>query len=430
MTGQSAPRRVVVVGAGVVGLSCAWFLQEHGVDVTVLDRSGVGAGASWGNAGYLTPAMVAPLPEPALLREGVRSLFTRGSPVTLSGRLSLTTLAFLAGFVRNSTAPRWRRGMASLGRLAVDSLGAFDELAKGGVPAELNECDIRIGLTARQDTAGLEHEFAAARSNGQDVSCRISVGHESPFSGQVTRVLHLEGQRFVASGPFLDALAGTVRERGGEIVEGAAGRLVGFGPDGLQVDTWAQPAYRADAVVLATGAWLPELAGRLGVRVPVQAGRGYSCSIRLSEPLAGPVYLPGVRVALTPYGDRVRVAGTMEIADRDAPLDRQRLKTILDSIRPLIDGVDRGDVRDPWVGSRPLTPDGLPVIGATNVPGVHVAGGHGMWGVTLGPITGKLLAEQIMTGSTPPELAPFDPLRGTSGRNIVRGSGNAVQGLG
>ncbi|MFG1905663.1 NAD(P)/FAD-dependent oxidoreductase [Kribbella sp. NPDC048928] len=415
MTGPSSPGRVVVVGAGVVGLSCAWFLQEHGVNVTVLDRSAVGAGASWGNAGYLTPAMVAPLPEPGLLREGARSLLTRGSPVTLNRRLSVTTLAFLAGFVRNSTASRWQRGMAALGRLAVDSLGAFDELAKGGVPAEVNEREIRIGLTAGQDAGDLEHEFAAARSCGQDVAYRTSVGHESPFSGRVTRVLHLEGQRFVASGPFLDALAGSVRERGGEIVEGAAVRSIGFGPNGLQVDTWAQPAYRTDAVVLATGAWLPELARRLGVRVPVQAGRGYSCSIRLADALAGPVYLPGVRVALTPYGDRVRVAGTMEIADRDAPFDRQRLETILDSIRPLIDGADWDDVRDPWVGSRPLTPDGLPVIGATNVPGVHVAGGHGMWGITLGPITAKLLAEQVATGATTPDLTPFNPLRARFG---------------
>lgn len=411
------PQRVVVVGAGVVGLSCAWFLQEYGAEVVVLDRSGVGAGASWGNAGYVVPALVAPLPEPALLREGVQSLLTRGSPITVSRRLSGTTLTFLAGFARNSTARRWRRGMAALSRLAVDSLGAFDELAKGGVPAELHERTIRVGFTAGQDTAGLEHELNAARAAGQDVSHRTSAGHEPPFSDRITHVLHLEGQRFVAPGPFLEALAGAVRERGGEIVEGARVRSLGFGPGGLQVDTWTGPPRRADAVVLATGAWLPELGRRLGFRVPVQAGRGYSCSVQLAEPLAGPVYLPGVRVTLTPYGERVRVAGTMEIADRDAPFDRRRLDLILSSIRPLIDGADGADwaewddVREPWVGSRPLTPDGLPVIGTTNVPGVHVAGGHGMWGVTLGPVTGKLLAAQIMTGTSAPELTPFHPLR-------------------
>ncbi|WP_245757195.1 NAD(P)/FAD-dependent oxidoreductase [Amycolatopsis xylanica] len=405
------PRRVVVVGAGVVGLSCAWFLQENGAQVTVLDRSGVGAGASWGNAGYLVPAMVAPLPEPALLRAGARSLLTPGSPVSVSGRLSAATVAFLMGFTRNATASRWRRGMAALAPLAVRSLGAFDELADGGVATEVHKRTLRIGFTARQDTAGLEHELAAARAAGQEVSYRISAGYEAPFSGRVAQVLHLEGQRFLAPGLFLDALTGSVRERGGEIIEGAHVRSIGFGPGGLQVDTFAGPPHLADAVVLATGAWLPELGRRLGVRVPVQAGSGYSCSIRLAEPLAGPVYLPGARVTLTPYGDRVRVAGTMEIADRDAPFDGRRLDSVLRSIRLLIDGADWDDVREPWVGPRPLTPDGLPVIGATTVAGVHAAGGHGMWGMTLGPVTGKLLAGQIMTGTGAPELAPFAPLR-------------------
>ncbi|MBB1152216.1 MULTISPECIES: NAD(P)/FAD-dependent oxidoreductase [Amycolatopsis] len=404
------PRRVVVVGAGVVGLSCAWFLQKHGAEVTVLERSEVGAGASWGNAGYLVPAMVAPLAEPALLREGVRSLLTPGSPVSVSARLSAATMAFLTGFARNATAARWRRGMAALGPLAARSLSAFDELAKGGVAAEIHEQTIRIGFTAGQDTAGLEHELALARASGQEMSYRTTTGHEAPFSGRIAQVLHLEGQRFLAPGTFLDALAASVRERGGEIVEGARVRAIGFGPRGLQADTWAGPPHRADAVVLATGAWLPELGRRSGVRMPVQAGRGYSCSVRLAEPLAGPVYLPGARATLTPYGDRVRITGVMEIAARDAPFDGSRLDAVLRSIRPLLDA-DWDDVREPWSGSRPLTPCGLPVIGAAKIPGVQVAGGHGMWGLTLGPITGKLLARQIMTGAGAPELVPFDPLR-------------------
>lgn len=395
--------RVVVVGAGVIGLSCAWFLQEHGAEVTVLERSGVAAGASWGNAGYLVPAMVAPLADPSLLREGVRSLLTPGSPVSVSRRLSAATLAFLAGFTRNATASRWQRGMTALEPLAAGSLGAFDELMKGGVAAEVHERTFRIGFTAGQDTAGLEHELTGA-------SYRISAGHEAPFSDRVAQVLHLEGQRFLAPGAFLDALAESVRERGGELVEGAHVRSVGFGPGGLQVDTWAGPPHRADAVVLATGAWLPELGRRLGVRVPIQAGRGYSCSVRLTEPLEGPVYLPSARVTLTPYGDRVRVAGTMEIADREAPFDGRRLDAVLRSLRPLLH-TGLADVREPWVGARPLTPDGLPLIGAAKVPGVHVAGGHGMWGVTLGPVTGKLLAGQLMSGTGVPELLPFQPTR-------------------
>ncbi|RSD10256.1 NAD(P)/FAD-dependent oxidoreductase [Amycolatopsis eburnea] len=301
--------------------------------------------------------------------------------------------------------------MAALAPLSRESIPAFDALVAGGVTADVRKGTIRIGFTDGEDTTGLEHEFAAARDAGQHVPYRTSTGHEPPFSARVQQIVHLDGQRFVAPGPFLDALAGSLRERGGEIVEGAQVRSIGFGPGGLQVDTWSGAPHRADAVVLATGAWLPDLARRLGVRAPVQAGRGYSCSIPLAKPITAPVYLPGVRVAMTPYGDRVRVAGTMEIADRDTPFDHRRLDAILRSIRPLIDGADWTDVRDHWVGARPLTPDGLPLIGRTKLEGVHVAGGHGMRGITFGPATGKLLARQLMTGTDAPDLAPFHPLR-------------------
>ncbi|WP_033295906.1 NAD(P)/FAD-dependent oxidoreductase [Amycolatopsis jejuensis] len=402
------PQRVVIVGAGAVGLSCAWFLQEHGADVVVLDRSGVGAGASWGNAGYVSPAMAAPLPEPALLREGIRSLLTPGSPVSVSGRVSASMLAFLAGFTRNSTAARWRRGMAALGPLGRDSIPAFDELVSGGVAAEVREGTYRVGFAAGHHPAGLEHELETAREAGQTVPFRSTSGHEPPFSSRITQIVHLDGQRFVAPGQFVDALADSVTKRGGEIVEGAQVRSIGFGQGGLQV---TGTPYRGDAVVLATGAWLPELARPLGVRTPVQAGRGYSCSVSWDRPITTPIYLPGVRVAITPYGNRVRVAGTMEIAHRDAPFDRARLDAVLRSARPLVEGADWDDVQEPWVGARPLTPDGLPLIGPAKMEGVHIAGGHGMWGLTLGPITGKLLAQQIMSGIAVPELAPFDPLR-------------------
>lgn len=420
MGGPARPHHVLVVGAGAVGLSCAWFLQEHGADVTVLDRSGVGAGASWGNAGYLTPAMAVPLPEPALLREGLRSLATPGSPVAVTGRPSAATLAFLSGFVRNATAARWRRGMAALAPLCLGALPAFDELAAGGVAVQTHESSIRVGFRPGDDPAGLEHELAAARATGQRVEWTLTDGAEHPFSSRVERVLRLDGQRYLSPDRFLDALADAVRARGGEIVDGARARAVRPGPGGLQVDTGIGGTRRADAVVLATGAWLPELARGLGVRVPVQAGRGYSCSVRFAAPVTTPLYLPGTRVAITPWGDRARVAGTMEIGDRDAPVDHRRLARILRSVRPLLDGVDWDDVRDPWVGPRPLTPDGLPLIGSTALAGVSVAGGHGMWGVTLGPVTGKLLAGQVMTGAAAPELAPFSPLRSPWGGAVPR----------
>ncbi|TWF81075.1 D-amino acid dehydrogenase small subunit [Pseudonocardia hierapolitana] len=411
------PRRVVVAGAGMVGLATAWFLQEHGAEVTVLDRSDVGAGASWGNAGYLTPVMAVPLPEPGLLREGLRGLLDPASPLHVTPRPTPATLAFLLRFAARSTSGTWRAGLAALTPLDRGALAAFDELAAGGVAAPTHEAPVLIGFPDPGDDAGLRHELAAVRAAGQDVRLTAMADVGPPFSERIRSVLRLDGQRHVDPGRFLSALADSVRSRGGRIVAGARVRAVRFGPAGLQVDTWTDRPEPADAVVLATGAWLPELARTVGVRLPVQAGRGYSFSAAADRPLPQPVYLPAARVALTPLGERVRVAGTMEIADRDAPFDGRRVAAIVRSVAPYLRGVDLADVRDPWVGPRPLTPDGLPLIGPTRMPGVHVAGGHGMWGVTLGPVTGKLLARTVMTSHPVPELGPFDPLRfGSPGR--------------
>jgi D-amino-acid dehydrogenase len=126
---------------------------------------------------------------------------------------------------------------------------------------------------------------------------------------------------------------------------------------------------------------------------------------------SGPVYFPAQRVACTPLGDRLRVAGMMEFRPAGAPLDARRVAAIAEAARPLLRGADLDGRTDEWVGSRPCTPDGLPLIGATRSPRVFAAGGHGMWGITLGPLTGQLLAEQMVTGRRPAELAPFDPLR-------------------
>src|SRR5262249_43079887 len=142
-----------------------------------------------------------------------------------------------------------------------------------------------------------------------------------------------------------------------------------------------------DAVVLATGAWLGRLASRYGVRTAIQAGRGYSFSVPVKQMPAGPVYLPAARLACTPPPGRrlgSRPAG--------AGLDRGRVARIADGLPALLDGADPGARQDEWVGARPCTPDGLPVIGRTRSDRVFVAGGHGMWGVTLGPVTGRLLA--------------------------------------
>lgn len=406
------PRRVVVVGAGMLGLATAWHLQEAGVEVTVLDRTGIAAGSSWGNAGWLTPGLATPLPEPAVLRYGVRAVVSPASPVYVPVTTDRRLLEFLVRFARNSTMPRWRRAMEALvpvNRLALD---AFDELAAGGVaePTRPATSFVAAYRTAAERATLLE-EIEHIRASGQDLTYEVLTGDEAravepALSSEVGAALLLRGQRYITPSAYLAALGTAVEARGARVISGIQVRDVK--DDGTRVHV-AGETY--DQAVLATGAWLGALARPYGVRLPVQAGRGYSFTVPVEHVPRGPVYFPAQRVACTPDGDRLRVAGMMEFRPADAGLDTRRIRAIVDAARPLLVGADLDSRRDEWVGARPCTPDGLPLVGATRSPRVFVAGGHGMWGITLGPVTGRLLARRMLSGELPDELRPFDPLR-------------------
>ena len=164
------------------------------------------------------------------------------------------------------------------------------------------------------------------------------------------------------------------------------------------------PALTADVAVIATGAWLSKLVRRW-VRVPVQAGRGYSFTVPVERPVFGPIYLPDVRVACTPLEGKLRITSMMELRRPDAPVSAGVVDAIADAAGGFFDGVRWAERDEIWVGPRPLSPDGRPLVGPVLDNRIFVAGGHGMWGMKQGPATGRLLAEQITTGKQPRRAA-------------------------
>jgi len=416
-SGLPTPQRVAVVGAGMVGLATAWFLQEHGVEVTVLDREGVAAGSSWGNAGWLTPGICTPLPEPAVLKYGLGAVLSPSSPVYVPPSARPDFLRFVSGFTRHSTMAHWKRSMSKLvpiNRLALES---FDLLGAGGVDATTREAESFVAAyRTTTDRETLVEEIEHIRASGQTIDYDLLTGEEAravepSLSDAIGAAIRLKGQRFVDPGAYVHALADSVRARGGKIVDHATVTDITDTGNGVTVNTAEGGGHDVDAVVVATGAWLGRLTKQFGVKRVVQAGRGYSFSVAVDHVPDGPVYFPSQRVACTPIGDRLRVAGMMEFRQPEAALDPRRIRAIAEAARPFLRGADLDDRQDEWVGSRPCTADGLPLIGATRSPRVFAAGGHGMWGITLGPATGRLLAQAITTGEPVAELAPFDPLR-------------------
>lgn len=407
-------KTAIVVGAGMVGLATAWHLQERGVEVTVLDRDGVAAGASWGNAGWLTPSMAMPLADPSLWTYGPKAMLDPDAALSVPFRFDAALWGFVARFMSHATPGAWRRAMADLTPIDRMALEAYDELEAGGVHATSHPSRWVIGFEREQESVPFVHELRGVAKAGQEVRlARMPDGVRVPHLSRAIRsTWTLEGQRYIEPGPYVEALATSVSARGAKLLVDAEVTEIRAVPGAAEVAVQGHDTMTADAVVIATGAWLPRLAHQFGVRTRVQAGRGYSFSVPVEgPPIDHPVYFPARRVACTPYQGRLRVAGTMEFRGPDEPFQAGRIRAIVNSVRGLFEGVDLDSREDEWVGSRPVTPDGLPLVGRTAAPGVYVAGGHGMWGMVLGPATGRALAALVTTGQVPEEIRPFDPLR-------------------
>ena len=300
---------------------------------------------------------------------------------------------------------------AEVNRVALD---AFDELdvAEPTHPAS----PFLAAFASEEDRRGLLHGFDGIAKAGGTVEYDLLTGdqmreHEPVLAGGVTAGIALHGQHFIDPPRYMASLAEAFESRGGTIRRGFDVADIRQHGAGVDVVDQSGDSVRADHVVIATGAWLGTLARRFGVRQVVQAGRGYSFTVHPETMPTHPLYFPAQRVACTPLGDRFRVTGMMEFRSADAPLDPRRIQAVIDAVRPMYQGIDWEDRQEEWVGSRPCTADGLPLVGSTRDSRVSIAGGHGMWGIALGPLTGKMLAHQL-TGTQPPAVMKhFDPLR-------------------
>ncbi|MDO5744585.1 MAG: FAD-dependent oxidoreductase [Micrococcaceae bacterium] len=446
MNKTQPPEHVVVIGAGMVGLATAWYLQDRGVRVTVVDRDGVAAGSSWGNAGWLTPALTLPLSEPSVLTYGLKTMFDPASPlyIPLSAKPSL--IRFLLGFARHCTPGKWREAMAVFSEIGATGLDAFDELAEGSTLTRSAKSEAMLGgreisngagtatagagvveptkpaepfltgFKSLKDRDGLLHEFEGIRASGGEVEFDLMSAQEiremEPTLGDgVQAGVQIHNQRFINPPKFMESLADSVIARGGEILTGFEVADIREHATGVAVVDSSGRTQEGDSVVIATGAWLGKLARKFGVKRVVQAGRGYSFTVVPEVMPTHPIYFPAQRVACTPLGDRFRIAGTMEFRDADHKLEPKRIEAIVAAASPMFTGINWEDRQEEWVGSRPCTTDGLPLIGATRSTRVHVAGGHGMWGVALGPLTGKMLAASIVGDEPPRLMRHFSPLR-------------------
>lgn len=391
---------VLVVGAGVVGLSTAHFLARRGRPVAVLDREPVGSGASGGNAGLLANGHP-PLTRPGVSMQSLRWMLDRTSPLLIEPRLDRELMSWLWTFHRHCRAGWTDRCMPVLAEMGRRSLALYDEI----VASQNLDCDYRrnawLEVFAHERTLergeadarwlsqwGFQHE----RLSGDALRRRDPI-----FRDEVAGAISYEDGAHLSPGDFVRGLARSLVRRGVTIREDVTVKRVRVGSGGADgVELEGGGTLAASAVVLAAGIWSTALARSADLAIPMQAARGYHVE------LTGLATLPSTScvlhetfVAATPMRERVRLAGTLEIGRPGSPWRRERLAALSRGAARYLHGIESARVTAEWAGYRPCTADGMPVIGATRVPNLHVGTGHAMMGMTLGPVTGWMLAEAI-----------------------------------
>lgn len=417
---MKGPRHVVVCGAGVIGLASAYYLLERGHRVTVVERGGPHYDScSHGNAGYVSPSHFVPLAAPGLVGLALRWMGDPESPFYVRPRLDPAFLGWAFRFWRAATPERSRGAGPLLRDLLLASRSLFEELAER-TGNEFGLTREGLLLLFRTEEA-LEHEARLTeRAHGLGIQAEVldarqvaalEPGVTIDARGGVLYPIdaHVTPERFLAT------LRRLVQERGGTIVWNAEVRRWRTEGYAARSVTTLQGEIEADAFVLAAGSWTPLLARMLGLRLPLQPGKGYSLTLESPRQLPKrSILLSEGRVATTPMGSSLRVGGTMELTGYDLSINPPRIRGILRTLGQYLPAFRPEDFASvtPWCGLRPCTPDGLPYLGfPRRFENLAIAAGHAMLGISLGPVTGKIVAQLVSGEPTGIDLAALSPDR-------------------
>jgi D-amino-acid dehydrogenase len=414
--------RIAIAGAGVIGLCAAYYCAQRGHRVTIIERSAQQRdGCSFGNAGMVVPSHFIPLAAPGMVALGLRWMWNPESPFYIKPRLTWDLIDWAFKFWRAATPAHVRRAGPLLRDLSFASRTAFEELAalpdtdfslvkKGLVML----CKTQRTLDEEAHTAGMAKELGIpveVLDTAQTAALDPSITMDVAGSVYFPKDCHLVPHRFIS------ALQARLNELGAEFLWSS--EITGWKTTTdrrvAAVNLGASREVEADEFILAGGSWSPGIARDLGLKIPIQPGKGFSLTV------PNPRELPQIcsifteaRVAITPMDGALRFGGTMELSGLNETIDPRRIRGIVNSVPkyyPRFEASDFDGIR-PWYGLRPCSPDGLPYLGRTaRFTNLTIATGHAMMGLSLGPVTGQVVAS-LVSGEKPPfDLAQLSPDR-------------------
>ena len=409
-------KKVVVIGGGIIGLCSAYYLQKEGHQVTVIDQFDISSGASFVNAGYVSPSHVIPLAAPGMVAMGLKMMFNQSSPFYLKPRLDFDLMKWAWAFQKSSTKKNIEKGAPVIKDITVFSRALFEEMKQEAVfdfhyerkgllmsykSAKFEDKEAQMANVAKQQGLEVNHiskselkimEPALDAAGAYHYLCDA---HSSPDSFMLKMKAYLKGKgvQFFINEPVLE-----------------------FNNCGNAVSsiTTKNNIISFDELLIAAGSWSPIVTKMLGVKLLVQAGKGYRINVFRRTNINYPNILTDVNTAVTPMDGFTRFEGTMEIAGINDSINKVRVKQIADDAKSFYPNLEisTNEMDLAKSGLRPVSPDGLPFIGRTKkYSNVCIATGHAMMGWTMGPATGKLVSEIISAQKTSLDLTPFNPDR-------------------
>lgn len=411
-------KRVVVIGGGVIGLSVAACCASHGHCVTLVDATPRTRGSSLGNAGMVVPSHFVPLAAPGMVAMGIKWMANPESPFYIKPRFSLDLLRWGYRFWQACNPAQVRRAAPVLRDLHLASRAAYAELADAGENLGL----VKNGLLMLCKSPEAFHEEVETAQTACQLGLHANIldaaqaaGLEPGIEMDIHGAIHYAEDCHLDPRSYVESREQALLAAGGQFVYEA--RAIDWRVRGRSIDAVVTTAgeIAGEQFVLAGGAWSPELALRLGLRLPMQAGKGYS--VTHPHPVQTPricAILVEARVAVTPLGSALRFGGTMEIAGLNERINPRRVQGILKSIPSYYPAFSVADFAgiEPWQGLRPCSPDGLPYLGRTRTAdNLLVATGHAMMGLSLAPVTGQIIAGLIDRQPSPIDLELLSPDR-------------------
>lgn len=410
--------KAIIIGAGIIGLSSAYYLQQSGWEVTVIEKGDLSDNCSFGNAGMIVPSHFVPLAAPGMIEKGIKWMFDSKSPFYVRPSVNLDLVGWGLKFMKSANKEKAEKAAMPLRDISLLSKELYADLS--GKIGDFGLTNNGILMLYKTDKVGEEelHIAEQARNLGLDVASLSAAEAQKlqpDLKLDVLGGIHYRCDAHLNPNQLMALLQQYLTGAGVKIVKNTEvtkilhdkGKITSLVAGGEQ--------YSADHYVLAGGSWSPEIAKRAGFKIPLMPGKGYSFLVDdTAKNMHIAALLCEAKVSVTPMGGRIRFGGTMEIDAINDRINLNRVRGIVESIPKYFPDLhpDLPATKDIWYGFRPCSPDGLPYLGnSKSLSNLTVATGHGMMGVSLGPATGKLVSELINGTKLSMDINPFSANR-------------------